>query len=79
MSASKSNKERSKLLRKAASRGAFTVAPDMLKCGGIALCTISFPDKFYDEVTMVSCSTARRKVTTTNMSSARRSGGKNEN
>lgn len=79
MTGSKSNKERSKLLRKAASRGGFTVSPDMLKYGGLALCTISFPDKFYDEVNMMSsCSTARRKATSQNVvSSARSSAARN--
>lgn len=67
---------RSKTLRKAASRGNFSVKPDLLKYGGMALSTISHPDKFYERNPINSCSTSR-KTTNGNKSSSRRSSTRN--
>lgn len=66
-----SDKSRSKKMRRAASRGKYSVKPDLLKFSGMALSTISHPDKFYEKNIMNSCSTSRK--TTANKSSARSS------
>lgn len=61
-SSSNKSRERSKAMKAAASKGGFTIKPDLLKYGGFALSTISHPEKFYDESNILSSSASKRNT-----------------
>lgn len=54
-----SSQKEKKDLKLAASKGRFRIKPDILRYDGMALSTISYPERFFDEFGIFSCSTLK--------------------